>query len=88
MKFNPIKFVILTITHKINPNHTCYILYGQTLTQVQEAKYLGLTLDSKLTFNKHIECICKRANSALAFIRRNTLSAVLVKCCQLYSGPI
>ena len=37
MQFNPIECVILTITHKVNPNHTCYTLYGLTLTQVQEA---------------------------------------------------
>jgi len=67
MKFNPIKCVVLTITHKVNPIRTCYSLYGQELNQVQEAKYLGLTSDSRLTFNKHIECICKRANPALAF---------------------
>ena len=35
-------------------------------------KYLGLLLDSKLTFNKHINCICKKANSTLAFNIRNT----------------
>ena len=116
-------------------------MYGQTLTQVQEAKYLGLTLHGqhKLTFNKHIECICKKANSALeetltsargesewmhvlyihirpileytafvwpptptltlinwrgAAIARCVMSdfnigiAVLVKCCQLYSGTV
>ena len=72
MQFNPTKCVILTITHNTNPNLTHYTFYGQTLTHVQETKYLGLRLDSKLTFNKHIECICKRANSALAFIKRNT----------------
>jgi len=71
MKFNPIKCVVLTITRKVNPICTRYSLYGQELNQVQEAKYLGLTLDRRLTFNKHNECICKRANSALAFVRRN-----------------
>ena len=48
--------------------------YGQILSHVHEAKYLvGLLLDSKLTFNKHIDCICKKLhNSALAFVRINT----------------
>ena len=37
-----------------------------------EAKYLGLTLDTRLNFNKHIDIICKKANAALGFIMRNT----------------
>ena len=36
------------------------------------AKYLDLTLDSNLNFNKHINNICKKANATLGFIRRNT----------------
>jgi len=68
----PINCVVLTITRKVNPICTHYSLYGQKLNQLQEGKYLGLTLDSQLTFNKHIKCICKRASSALAFVRRNT----------------
>ena len=38
---------------------------------VSEAKYLGLTLDKNLNFNKHIDVTCKKANASLAFIRRN-----------------
>ena len=59
-----VKCIVLKVTQKLNPtyrNHT------QLLSYVNEAKYLGLLLDNKLTFNKHIDCICKKANSALAF---------------------
>ena len=38
-----------------NPIQSTYYLYGQQLKQVTEAKYLDVTLDSKLNFNKHIQ---------------------------------
>jgi len=70
MKFNPTKCVILTVT---NPIYSQYSLYNQTLQHVSEAKYLGLILDQNLNFNKRIDNIlCKRANAALGFIKRNT----------------
>ena len=31
MEINPIKCIVLTITHKVNPVHTSYSLYGQEL---------------------------------------------------------
>ena len=42
------------------------------LTHISEAKYLGLTLDQHLSFNKHIDTICKKANASLSFIGHNT----------------
>ena len=48
------------------------------LKTVQHAKYLGVTIDSKLTWMEHIKITTHKANTALAFLRRN------LKPCSLY----
>ena len=60
------------VTNKLSPITSQYKLYNHLLAHVSEAKYLGLTLDKHLNFNKHIDVTCKKANASLAFIRRNT----------------
>ena len=72
MQFNPIKCVVLTVSNRSFPTTAQYKLYDHTLAHVPEAKYLGITLDKNLNFNKHIDIICKKANASLALIRRNT----------------
>ena len=68
MTFNTDKCEFLQITLKpVTPNS--YTLYGRHLKEVTEAKYLGVTIDCKLSFTKHIDIVCKKANSTLAFIR-------------------
>ena len=56
---------------KKQPLPSEYYLHNHKLAPVAKAKYLGVTLDSTLSFNFHIDSICKKANSVLSFIRRN-----------------
>ena len=68
MKFNIEKCMVLTVTLKKHPIPSEYYLYDYKLTAVTKAKYLGVTLDSTLSFNFHIDSICKKVNSVLSFI--------------------
>ena len=63
MKFNIDKCTVLTVTLKKNPLFTEYYLHNHKLTTVSKAKYLGVTLDSKLSLNNHVDATCKKANS-------------------------
>ena len=71
MTFNTDKCKVIQISLKPLTLNS-YTLYGRHLKGVNEAKYLGVTIDCKLSFTKHIEC--KKANSTLAFIRQNLKS--------------
>ena len=44
-----------------------YMLYDHPLRNVNEARYLGVIIDSKLNFNKQTDSVCKKANTTLAF---------------------
>jgi len=73
MSFNPDKCEVLRLTLKRqNIIQATYTIHGQPLKSVSSAKYLGLTIDSKLNYNEHVSNVCKKANSTRAFIHRNT----------------
>ena len=71
MSFNIDKCMVISITLKQTPIHANYTLHGKQLTMVECAKYLGVSIDSKLSFNQHVDNVCKKANSVLSFVWRN-----------------
>ena len=75
MEFAAEKCQVLTITRKLKRNIIIknYEIHNHTLDRVDSAKYLGIILDSKLTFRDHISSVCKKAHSTRQFLQR-TLS--------------
>ena len=71
MKFHPDKCSVLRISRKETPQIHNYELYGHILDSETDSKYLGVTINSKLCWNNHIDNICNKANSSLGFLRRN-----------------
>ena len=75
MKFNPSKCQILSVTRNKYPIKCQYKLHNEALENVKSAKYLGLTITSDLSWNKHIATVTSKANKALGFVKRNIHSS-------------
>ena len=71
MRFNAAKCQVVQVTNKRTIIPATYTIHGHILETVKSAKYLGVHLDSKLSFNTHIDNITKRANRTRAFFSRN-----------------
>ena len=71
MSFNASKCQVLRVTNKTAPFLANYYIHDHRLEVVKSAKYLGVTLDSRLNFNSHVDAISKKANSTRAFFSRN-----------------
>ena len=68
-------FIILFISNfrafKIQASYT---LEGTVLENVDNIKYLGVTITNDLKWNTHISNICTKANRTLGFLRRTLFS--------------
>ena len=71
MEFHPDKCQVIPITRKKTPQRNRYILNGHTLEITDSAKYLGVNINSNLSWNKHINSITTKANRTLGFLKRN-----------------
>ena len=71
MAFHPDKCTKLSISQKKNTINHDYILQNHTLECVSSAKYLGVTLQSNLKWNKYIDNITSIGNKSLGFLKRN-----------------
>ena len=68
MDFNPSKCKFLKITNKKLPLHFNYRINNELIIQVQHVKYLGITIDSHLTWREHVSVLSHKANDTLALL--------------------
>ena len=71
MKFNIGKCVFMTVTNKTKPIMNNYHINNEHLSKKEMIKYLGVNIDSKLTFNNHIKEKSKKATTVLNMLKRN-----------------
>ena len=74
MSFNPVKCKFLRITNKQSKIFLSYSIQDTLIREVTQAKYLGVTLNSKLTWLDHIANVTGKASSVYGFIRRNFIN--------------
>ena len=75
MSFNADKCEVICITSKKKPYCSDYFIHDQKLALRTEAKYLGVTICSDLSWSRHADNVTKKAKSTMGFLKRNIRSA-------------
>ena len=71
MIFNTLKCVVMTVSNKRKTLQKNYYIENNILKSKDAIKYLGITIDNKLTFRQHIHEKSKKATTILNMLRRN-----------------
>ena len=75
MRFQPVKCNIMQLTRKrIKKINAVHSLEGTVLENVDNIKYLSVTISKNLKWNTHVSNVCTKANRTLGFLRHNLLS--------------
>ena len=91
MEFHPQKCQVLRITNKRKHLPFDYKIHNISLQETNSAKYLGVTIDSKLNWKEQYSTTSKKANRILAFLRRNINDCpthIKEKCYKTFTRPI
>ena len=75
MRFQPVKCNMMQLTRKhLNKLQASFTIEGTALENVDNIKYLGVTITNDLKGNTHISNICTKSNRTLGFLRRTLFS--------------
>ena len=76
MIVNPKKFQAIIINRQNRSNHNCCLTINNAeIKSKKSVTFLGIEIDNKLNFEKHVPTICKKTNNQLNPI--SGISAVL-----------
>ena len=91
MEFHPDKCKVLRITNKRKVIKYRYLLHNVNLKEVSNAEYLGVTMNTRLSWKKHVHEICGKANQTRQFLRRNLVACkpeTKLQCYKTFIRPI
>ena len=91
MKFNFTKCDFLRITKRKCPIMASYAIGENVIQEVSHIKYLGVTIDSQLSWSEHIKAITKKANAVKGFLHRSIsscLTRIKLNCYKSLVRPI
>lgn len=89
LELNTSKCKIMTFSRKPNPILATYTINGQPIDRVSEMRDLGVLMDSKLNFNYHLEYMKKKADTMMAFVRRECYNSFNIDIAKtLYSSLV
>ena len=68
-----------------------YLLHNVILKEVSNAKYLGVTMNTRLLWKKHVHEICGKDNQTRQFLQRNLVACkaeTKLQCYKIFMRPI
>ena len=71
MRYNPDNCHVLRLSRKKESTKHQYTLKGHVFDTPDSSTYLGIDINSKLTWDQHINKISAKANRTLRFVKRN-----------------
>ena len=75
MRYQPVKCNIMQLTRKhLNKIQASYALEGAVLENVDNIKYLCVTITNDLKWNTDISNFCTKANRTLGYLRQTIFS--------------
>ena len=91
MEFHPDKCKVLKITNKRKVIKYRYLLHNVILNEFSNTKYVGVTMNTRLSWKKHVHEICGKSDQTRQFLQRNLVASkpeTKLQCYKTFIRPI